>query len=93
MQKLPKSTRKFVNEFKPNPFLPITLAASHMPPRASRPESDRSSKTESLGRGILQEVIWGRPIFRPPHLPNPTLALEPLAARSPSFTPRPTAAR
>jgi hypothetical protein len=41
-----------------------------------------------------QDIAWGRPIFRPPALPSPRLALAPLALRSPfGAAPRPAAVR
>ena len=29
-------------------------------------------------KGLLRDLVWDRPIFRPPALPNPRVALDPL---------------
>jgi hypothetical protein len=56
-----------------------------MPPRSSRSDVDRSARAEERKRPVLEEIIWGRPVFRPPELVNPRVALEPLPFRTQSF--------
>jgi len=42
-------------------------------PRASRPRAPGTAKT-----GVLRDVLWGRPVFKAPHLPSPRAAFDPL---------------
>jgi hypothetical protein len=34
---------------------------------------------------VVEEIIWGRPVFRPPELANPHVVLDPLPFRAMSF--------
>jgi hypothetical protein len=35
---------------------------------------------------IEKEIVWGRPVFRPPELVHPQVALDPLPFRTQSYT-------
>ena len=56
-----------------------------MPPSSSRSDFDRSARAEERKRPIMEEIIWGRPVFRPPELVNPRVVLDPLPFRIQSF--------
>jgi hypothetical protein len=62
-----------------------------MPPRASSPtERTAAERRQSHPGRLLQEVIWGRPVFRPPELTNPKLVFDPLPFRTQHFPSRAT---
>lgn len=42
-------------------------------PRTSRQRNPGVAKP-----GVLRDVLWGRPVFKAPHLPNPRAAFDPL---------------
>jgi len=56
-----------------------------MPPRPFRPEAERAAKAERRERRIVEEIVWGRPVFLPPELANPRVVLDPLPFRAQSF--------
>jgi hypothetical protein len=50
----------------------------HMPPRPSNPDDTQSAKAEERERKFVEEISWGKPVFRPPKLPNPRVVVDPL---------------
>jgi hypothetical protein len=65
-----------------------------MPPRSPRPDVDRLAKAGKRERRIAEEILWGRPVFRPPELVDPRVALDPLPFRPQPFgNCRPTGGR
>jgi hypothetical protein len=49
-------------------------------PHNGRPHraNPTTGTTGSSKPGLLRDVLWGRPLFKAPSLPNPRVALEPL---------------
>jgi hypothetical protein len=56
-----------------------------MPPRPSKPDVIRSAKAEKRERRVFEEIRWGKPVFRPPELPNPQVEPDPLPFPVQSF--------
>jgi hypothetical protein len=62
----------------------------HAPQFSGRPESGREIRSGK----VMQDQIWGRPVFRPPTLGNPPIAFDPSPFRLHSFAQsRPAAGR
>ena len=65
----------------------MDVTVSPMPPRASRSDSENSARAKDRERRVVEEILWGRPVFRPPELANPRVVFDPLPFRTQSFTP------
>jgi hypothetical protein len=50
-----------------------------------------TGSVQAAREDVLGDVAWGRPVFRPPLLPNPRVIFDPLPFRSQLFNtlPRP----
>jgi len=65
-----------------------------MPHRASSFDGHPGPRTDSRPRLNAQDIVWGRPIFHAPELPNPQVIHDPLPFRTQHFTAqRPTNGR
>jgi hypothetical protein len=61
-------------------------------PRHSRPPRFAPAQAASQGHSALsQDVLWGRPLFKAPSLPNPRVAFDPLPFFAQRITQRPAA--
>jgi hypothetical protein len=58
-----------------------------MPPRASSFNGHSAPRAENFSRENARDVLWGRPIFHAPQLPNPQVIRDPLPFRTQSFSP------
>ena len=56
-----------------------------MPPRPSNPDLARLAKAKERERRIVEEILWGKPVFRPPELANPRVVLDPMPFPLQSF--------
>jgi hypothetical protein len=55
------------------------------PPASSSSHGHSSSPAKDGRREIASDVLWGRPVLRPPQLINPQIAFDPLPFRTQSF--------
>lgn len=52
---------------------------THFPHNAlPRPATKQAGARPAIRPGLARDILWGRPVFKAPALPNPRVALDPL---------------
>ncbi len=60
---------------------------------AKRPAPKQPAAPATAKPGLLRDLLWGRPVFKAPALPNPRVAFDPLPFTATRATHRPAPRR